>query len=147
MGNSKLRNALLYSINAAGGVSPPVQRNGLCVYDYIWSVVRGERGFKRHTFKTLVEEILQFLPNEETRPNTDEILRWRNGCHTNVSLYALDQFYVKLVSEPALQHKKAVQLVFVVKDGHLNPITNRETITKISKTVNLLQEGGGGRYI
>ncbi len=40
------------------------------------------------------------MEDEIKRPNTNEILRWKDECHPNISVYGIDPFYGKLLHQP-----------------------------------------------
>ena len=105
------------------------QRKGRCVQDYIYSACKGEPGFLRHNLKSLTEEINRFVKDKRKRPSTREILAWRDACHTNVSIYALDPFYHRFVSSVAPRHCNGTGREEYVRLF----ILNHELITKISK--------------
>ena len=62
----------------------------------------GNDGFKRYMKNSLTEEINKYVvDNKEKQPSTREIINWRDNCHNNMSIYALDPFYHMFVSSPA----------------------------------------------
>ena len=132
MGDTSLMSALMDKCNNYTRIT---QNKGSCVQDYIYKACRGEIGFKRYTKATLTEEINKYVFDKDgKRPSTREILDWRDNCHTNVSIYALDSFYNKFVSSPAPHNNgETVRLCFICKDGHCFAILNQYLITKITK--------------
>ena len=110
------------------------QNKGTCVQDCIYEACKGEDGFKRYTKSSLMEEINKFVfDNKGKRPSTREIINWRDNCHTNVSIYAVDPFYNTFVSSPAPRNNgQTVRLCFICKGGHCYPILNQNAITKIT---------------
>ena len=46
------------------------------MYDYIWSEIKGKRDFKKHTFKTMKQEIDQFVDKNQKDVSSEEILEW-----------------------------------------------------------------------
>ena len=132
MGDTRLMSALVDKCNNYKRIT---QNKGSCVQDYIYEACRGEIGFKRYTKATLTEEINKYVFDKDgKRPSTREILDWRDNCHINVSIDALDTFYNKFVSSPAPRNNGAtVRLCFICKDGHCFPILNQNLVTKIRK--------------
>ena len=137
MGDTRLMRALVDKCNNYRKIT---QNKGSCVQDYIYEACKGENGFKRYTKTSLTEEINKYVFDKHAkRPSTRELLDWRDNCHTNVSIYALDPFYNKFVSSPAPRNNgKTVRLCFICKDGHCFPILNENLITKITKGSPLL---------
>ena len=137
MGDTKLISALVDKCNNYKRIT---QNKGSCVQDYIYEAFRGEIGFKRYTKTSFTEEINKYVFDKDgKRPSTREIFDWRDNCHTNVSIYALDPFHNKFVSSPAPRNNGVtVRLCFICKDGHCFPILNEHLITKITKCSSLI---------
>ena len=68
----------------------------LCIYDYIWKIVCGKRGFLHYLKRSLVQEIKEFVPQGCT-PNTEELIHWLEECHKNFRLHAFDLLYPNLL--------------------------------------------------
>ena len=69
----------------------------------------------------------------EEGSSTEDVITWRNKCHKNVSIYAIDPLYKLFVSEPAPHKRKVITLCYMVQDNHCNPILNDEIVRKYSK--------------
>ena len=132
MGDTRLMSVFVDKCNNYKRIT---QNNASCVQEYIYEACKGEIGFKRYTKATLTEEINKYVFDKDgKRPSTREILDWRDNCHTNDSIYALDPFYNKFVSSPAPRNNgETALLCFKCKDGHCFPILNQYLITKITK--------------
>ena len=134
MGRIKLNSALIDKCNNGKSIK---QKKGRCVQDYIWETCKGQPGFKRYDRVSLTAEINRFVDDKRGRPSTRELITWRDNCHTNVSIYALDPFYNKFVSSVAPRkwmdgtRESCIRLCFICKDNHCFPILNEELISKI----------------
>ena len=58
--------------------------------------------------------------------NTEELIDWAKMCHTNVSIHAYDSTYRKFVPYTNTNTRTNVTLVYVVKDHHCFPITDKK---------------------
>lgn len=94
-----------------------------CVIDYVWDQVKGKRGFKTYTYEKLKNEIYKYVNG--TMINTEELINWTKDCHSNVSIHAFDSRYRKFIAHN--NNCSNVTLVYVVKDNHCFPITEKET--------------------
>lgn len=98
-----------------------VRGSDTCVIDYIWSQVRGKRGFKTYDYDKLYEEVVEFA---DMPPFMDkyEVINWIKACHSNISLHAYTCTYKNFISHIA--NRPDIVLCFIVKDHHLHPITD-----------------------
>ena len=103
-----------------------------CVLDYVWSQVRGRRGFKTYTYDKLKNELYHYV-QKPPNVSTEELINWAKTCHTNISIHAFDSTWRKFVSFTNSNTMRNVTLVYYVKDGHCYPITDRELKTLASK--------------
>lgn len=92
MGRVQFNSALIDKLNSI----KIKQREGQCVQDYIWEVVKGQPGLKRYNHQELIEEFNRYVIDVFKRPNTYDIVKWRYDCHPNISIYAIDPFYHRL---------------------------------------------------
>ena len=89
--------------------------------------------FKRYSKEKLIIEIKRFCHNYEAGISTQEIVNWRDECHRNVSIYALNPMYKCFYFKPAPDFKHDnIRLCYVTQDHHLYPILNEEAIEKIT---------------
>jgi len=118
MGKLKLESYLLNK-------QRPITRHGknMCVVDYVWDQVKGQRGFKSYTYDKLKNEIYEFVPEGDVI-NTDELINWADKCHNNVSIHAFDSRYRKFVTHS--KNCSNISLVYIVKDHHCYPITDEK---------------------
>lgn len=74
----------------------PIKKHGkkTCVIDYVWSQIKGKRGFKTYTYDKLKDEIYRFVLEGE-KISTDELVKWAKQCHPNVSVHGYDCRYKK----------------------------------------------------
>ena len=91
------KNKLVDTINQEKTI---ITKVGECVQGYIWEVVRGQYGFKNYTMDKLRQEINGYVNDVRKRPNTREIMKWRDEHHKNVSIYALGATYELFESSP-----------------------------------------------
>ena len=121
MGRLKLELYLLSNINK---IKSRARRKNTCVLDYIWSQVRGQKGFKYYTYEKLKEELYSYA-QDAPFISTQEIISWARECHPNVSVHAYDSTYKKFITHTSNSHTD-VTLVYIVKDYHCYPITNEK---------------------
>ena len=100
-----------------------VRNTDTCVIDYIWSQVRGQRGFKTYTCEKLCEELVEYADMFPSM-DTSQIIDWIKNCHHNISLHAYTCTYKKFISH--ISDRPDIVLIFFVKDHHLHPITDPE---------------------
>eukprot|EP00760_Papus_ankaliazontas_P003487 PhM_4_TR11616/c3_g1_i8/m.9731 len=117
-----------------------IPRNGYCVLDFIWEVVRNKYGFKNYTkerlaqeFKTVVKTDLRF------GITTEEIITWRNNYHNNISIYAINPLYKRFYASAATTRTEPIKLCYMVKDNHCYPILNNTIADIIAKNGNIRQ--------
>ena len=111
----------------------PITRHGknTCVIDYVWDQVRGQRGFKSYTYEKLKSEIYEFVAEGDDMISTDELINWADKCHNNVSIHAFDARYKKFVTHN--KNCSNICLVYIVKDHHCYPITDKKLKIVASK--------------
>ena len=136
MGRLRLENYLLEH-------QRPIKSHGknLCVIDYIWDAIKNKRGFRRYTFDKLKEEIYTHII-DPPMISTYEMISWAKDHHPNtVSIHAFDCRYKKFISH--ISPESRVSLVYIVKDHHLYPITDKRlkesAIFSNTETSNLLK--------
>lgn len=116
--------------------------NDTCVVDYIWDQVKGKRGFKKYDYKRLKTELYEYVDHSKTQMvNTYELIKWVESCHPNISVHAFDSRYRKFVSHIA-KNECRISLVYIVKDHHLWPITDKRLKTAASEA-----NQGGCNYL
>jgi hypothetical protein len=133
MGSLKFNSALIDSINK--NFKMPTKQHR-CVHDFLWAMCRGKGGFKNYTYEKFIKEFNQYVIDGKKRPTTNEIINWRNECHPNISIYAINPYYKKFVSSAAaVSHgtRPVIKIAFMVKDNHCYPILNDNVITALSK--------------
>ena len=92
----------------------------------------GKKGFKTYTYEKLKNEIYNFVPEEkEGMINTEELINWANKCHSNVSIHAFDSRYRKFITH--IKQHPDISLVYIVKDHHCYPITDKKLKIVASK--------------
>ena len=131
----RLKNMILNQLNNIEIKARP----GHCVLDYIWFVCNGKEGFKRYSKAALEHELRRFVIDYDAGVSTRQLVRWRDECHRNVSIYALDPMYKCFEFSPAPGHSNStdsVRLCYLVQDSHCFPILNEEIITKVAKKAN-----------
>ena len=102
----------------------------MCTGLHIWETCKGTPGFKRYDRVSLTAEINRFVDDGKKRPSTRELIAWRDNCHTNVSIYALDPFYNKFMSSVAPRKwmggtREACETMFYMQRQSLLPDTER----------------------
>ena len=80
---------------------------------------------KDYTRERFITEFNGFVVNERKMPSTYEIVKWRNTCHKNISVYALDSQFSTF---------ERVR----TKDHHCYPILNMSIIKAVAKGCSLL---------
>lgn len=100
-----------------------VRNTDTCVIDYIWSQVRGQRGFKTYAYEKLSEELVEYADMFPFM-DTSQIIDWIKNCHSNISLHAYSCTYKKFMSH--ISNTQDIVLIFFVKDRNLHPVTDPE---------------------
>ena len=108
------------------------QRPGLCVHDYIWDAVKGQPGFKQYDKAAFCG----FVRDPMGRCTTREIKQWHDSKHQNVSIYALDPWFIVCKIE---LWQEGFRLCFQVKDNHFCPILNENIIIVTAHGSNILK--------
>ena len=85
-----------------------------------------------------MNSVQHFVEDERKRPNTYEIIKWRNACHKNISIHSFDSQLCRSCSEPSLNQNKPIILCFVKKDQHCFPILNMSITKAVAKGSSLL---------
>ena len=106
----KLIDVLLENVN----VITIKQKDGTCVADYIFEVVKGQYGFTYVSYDKLKSE----LGWSKDGISSEEIIEWRDKFHRNVSVYALDPLYKRFINKPAINKKNIITLCYLIKDNH-----------------------------
>lgn len=92
-----------------------------CMVDFVWHNCKGKRGFQKHTYQKLSDELEEYAASFPLM-STQELVDWAKNCHPNVSIHAYDSTWRKFIKQIASTTNKDVCLVFYIKDHHLYPM-------------------------
>lgn len=113
------------------------QQDGTCVIDYIYDEVKGLPRFLKYTKDLIIHEFTQIAGDITEGISTDAILKWAKEKHPNISVYAVDPMMQVFAKQIANSQQSVLQLVFVVNNSHLYPITKREVKHDVAKKLRL----------
>lgn len=76
--------------------------------------------------------MMNIVEGDDKRVSTEELVNWAKSCHQNVSVHACDMRYKTILRHTSNCSDKTH--VYVVKDNHCFPITNKKLKPIASKS-------------
>ena len=93
-----------------------------CMVDFVWHNCQGKKGFPKHTYQKLYDEMEVYGSASFPMMSTQELITWARECHPNVSIHAYYSTWRKFMKHIASSNNRSVCFVFYIKDHHLYPI-------------------------
>ena len=109
-----------------GGVTNIKVRDGFCVPDAVWHQVKGKSGFKTYSQDKFMNELGNYCDDIYDGVSCNELIKWAESEHPNISIYCLDPFLNVFRYTTATNWHNMITLCFWVNNGHVYPILDEE---------------------
>lgn len=107
-------------------------RDNFCVVDSVYYQVIGKKGFHNYTLKKFTTELSNYVDGPiDEGVSINELINWAQNEHTNITICCIDPLHNVFQFHKATQKNNIIQLYFLVNNGHVYPILDKNQIDDI----------------